>query len=134
MLSRVRTAIAHQNAMGIYICRSVDQIAPLDEDTEALVTNMVNHLSCVGVDDPIFKATTWPTFIAGAETDNPVHRQWALDRLYEFWNLIPWGYLKTAVEVMQTTWRLRDASGTGDSGTISWIQQLKALERYWLIA
>ncbi|KAL4866241.1 fungal-specific transcription factor domain-containing protein [Aspergillus spectabilis] len=112
-LSRVHTALAHQNAMRIYICRSVDHIAPLGEDTEALVTNMVCHLSFVGVDDPIFKATSWPTFIAGAETDNPVYRQWALDRLHEFWNLSPWGYLKTAVEVMQTTWRLRDASGRG---------------------
>ncbi|KAL4883157.1 fungal-specific transcription factor domain-containing protein [Aspergillus karnatakaensis] len=132
-LSRIHTALAHQSAVRIYICRSVDQIAPLGEDTEALVDNIVTHLSAVGVDDPIYKATSWPTFIAGAETDNPVLRRWAMDRLQVFYNLIPWGYVKTAGEVMQTTWRLRDAGGDC-SRSASWIQEIKALERYWLIA
>ncbi|KAL4921338.1 fungal-specific transcription factor domain-containing protein [Aspergillus aurantiobrunneus] len=134
-LSRIHTALAHQNAVRIYICRSVDQISSssaVGEDTEALVTSIITHLSLVGVTDPIFKATSWPTFIAGAETDNPVYRRWAVERLREFWHLIPWGYLKTAVEVMQTTWRLRDGGGEIEKG--SWIQQLKGLERYWLIA
>ncbi|KAL4909578.1 hypothetical protein BDW74DRAFT_174780 [Aspergillus multicolor] len=142
-LSRMHTALAHQNAVLIYITRSVDTIASPEillgegEDTERLVTNIITHLSLVGSADPIFVATTWPTFIAGAETDNPVYRRWALERLSEFWNLMPWGYVRTAMEVMRTTWRLRDqgaANGQGEPGRTSWIQQLRGLERYWLIA
>ncbi|KAL5044591.1 hypothetical protein BDW71DRAFT_185835 [Aspergillus fruticulosus] len=141
-LSRVHTALAHQNALLTYICRSVDSIASptaLGENTDTLVTNIITHLSLVGSTDPMFVATTWPTFIAGAETDNPVYRRWAVDRLAEFWSLMPWGYVRTAMEVMETTWRLRDEAGPRDKaeGLVrreSWIQQLKGLERYWLIA
>ncbi|KAL4754378.1 hypothetical protein BDW72DRAFT_190240 [Aspergillus terricola var. indicus] len=141
-LSRIHAALAHQNALLTYICRSVDSIASpaaLGENTETLVTNIITHLSFVGSTDPIFVATTWPTFIAGAETDNPVYRRWAVDRLAEFWRLMPWGYVRTAIEVMETTWRLRDeARARVRAGEVlkreSWIQQLKELERYWLIA
>ncbi|KAL4978294.1 hypothetical protein BDW66DRAFT_158371 [Aspergillus desertorum] len=141
-LSRVHTALAHQNALLTYICRSVDGIAPpaaLGEDTDTLVANIITHLSLVGPADPIFVTTTWPTFIAGAETDNPAYRRWALDRLAEFWIRMPWGYVRTAMEVMRTTWRWRDeARGRGRAVSAakreSWIQQLKGLERYWLIA
>ncbi|KAL4928804.1 transcription factor domain-containing protein [Aspergillus undulatus] len=157
--SRIHTALAHQNAVKIYICRAVDvgtnTTSPssssmlLGEDPNRLVTNIITHLSLVPPSDPIFKATSWPTFIAGAETDNPVYRRWAAERLDEFWNLIPWGYVRTAGEVMRTTWRLRDeaSGGEGDGGgggglsgngkrrgRGSWVQQLKGLERYWLIA
>ncbi|KAL4770698.1 fungal-specific transcription factor domain-containing protein [Aspergillus nidulans var. acristatus] len=141
-LSRIHTALAHQNALLTYICRSVDSIVSptaLGESTETLVTNIVTHLSFVGSTDPVFVATTWPTFIAGAETDNPVYRRWAVDRLAEFWSLMPWGYVRTAIEAMETTWRLRDEAGArgragGGLKRESWIQQLKELEKYWLIA
>ncbi|KAL6234369.1 hypothetical protein BDW75DRAFT_231214 [Aspergillus navahoensis] len=129
-LSRVHTAPVHQNALLTYICRSVDSIASptaLGENTDTLVTNIITHLSFVASTDPIFVATTWPTFIAGAETDNPVYRRWAVDRLAEFWSLVG------------TAWRLRDEAGAGDraEGAVkreSWIQQLKELKKYWLIA
>lgn len=134
-LSRIHTALAHQNAVRIYILRSVEQISPSPVaglcETESLVTEIVTHLSLVGLTDPIFKATSWPTFIAGAETDDVVYREWAVTRLREFWNLIPWGYLRTEEEVMRKAWRLRDGQG---ERKMSWIQQLKGMERHWLIA
>ncbi|KAL4946465.1 hypothetical protein BDV06DRAFT_122439 [Aspergillus oleicola] len=137
-LSRIHTALAHENAVQIYIIRSVDCLASssLNEDTEALVTRIIEHLSLVPMTDPIFKATCWPAFIAGAETDNPVYRRWATERLRQFWELIPWGYVRTAGEVMRTTWKLRDGSGNSgaESKKGSWVQQLKGLEKYWLIA
>ncbi|KAI9370024.1 fungal-specific transcription factor domain-containing protein [Aspergillus egyptiacus] len=131
--SRIHVALAHQNAVAIYICRSVDRIASLVPDTETLVTNVVRHLSAVGVDDPMFKGTSWPTFIAGVETDDPERREWALCRLREFWNLLPWGYLTMAVEVMVMTWRVRDMDRDGRREG-NWIQVLKGLGRYPLIA
>lgn len=138
-LSRIHTALAHQNAVRIYILRSVEQISPssgagvglCEGETEGLVTEIITHLSLVGLTDPIFKATSWPTFIAGAETDNVVYREWAVNRLREFWNLIPWGYLRTEEEVMRKAWRLRDGQPDKEG---SWIQQLKGVERHWLIA
>ncbi|CEL09339.1 hypothetical protein ASPCAL12477 [Aspergillus calidoustus] len=108
--SRIHTALAHQAALQIYILRSVDghglpppvssfsstanNTDPTDlppnprrENTfngdpspSSLVHTVVSHLSHVGVSDPLFKATCWPTFIAGAETDDPVYREWALER------------------------------------------------------
>ncbi|KAL2807831.1 fungal-specific transcription factor domain-containing protein [Aspergillus granulosus] len=141
--SRIHIALAHRAAVQIYIIRSVDGL-PLDPSpyigntTEVLVSSIVTHLSHIGISDPMFKATCWPTFIAGAETDNPAYRQWAVGRLREFWSLIPWGYIRTAVEVMRTSWEVGDLNGDGDGdGGMkrgrSWIQGLKALERGWLI-
>ncbi|KAL4954356.1 fungal-specific transcription factor domain-containing protein [Aspergillus filifer] len=138
-LSRIHTALAHKNAVQIYIIRSVDCLATLHVNTEALVAGIIENLSLVPMTDPIFKATCWPAFISGAETDNPVYRQWAQDRLREFWELIPWGYVRTAGDVMKTTWKLRDAAvqTTADGAARrkgSWVQQLKGLKKYWLIA
>ncbi|KAL4966140.1 Zn(II)2Cys6 transcription factor [Aspergillus stella-maris] len=138
-LSRIHTALAHKNAVQIYIIRSVDCLASMTEITESLVAGIIENLSLVPITDPVFKATCWPAFIAGAETDNPVYRRWAQDRLREFWELIPWGYVRTAGDVMMTTWRLRDAAGrTGEDNVGkrkgSWVQQLKGLQKYWLIA
>ncbi|KAL2847583.1 fungal-specific transcription factor domain-containing protein [Aspergillus pseudodeflectus] len=87
----------------------------LDKDPSALVHTVVYHLSHVGVSDPLFKATCWPTFIAGAETDDPVYREWAVERLRQFWALIPWGYIRTAVEVMRMSWAVRDTGADGDA-------------------
>ncbi|KAE8405969.1 fungal-specific transcription factor domain-containing protein [Aspergillus pseudonomiae] len=128
--NRIHTGLAHQNAVCIYIYRSITHY-PADMNSEALVTEIIHHLSFVDPKDPLSKATSWPTFIAGAETDNPVYRQWALDRLNRLWNVLPWGYVQTAVEVMQMAWRLRDESGLHSTG---WVQQLKALGNHWLIA
>ncbi|KAE8308067.1 fungal-specific transcription factor domain-containing protein [Aspergillus transmontanensis] len=131
--NRIHTALAHQNAVCIYIYRSIAYY-PADMDSEALVTEIIHHLSFIDPKDPLSKATSWPTFVAGAETDNPVYRQWALDRLSLLWNVLPWGYVQTAVEVMQMAWRLRDKSGTDYIGVSGWVQQLKALGNHWLIA
>ncbi|KAE8322431.1 fungal-specific transcription factor domain-containing protein [Aspergillus sergii] len=131
--NRIHTALAHQNAVCIYIYRSITHY-PADMDSEALVTEIIYHLSFIDPKDPLSKATSWPTFIAGAETDSPVYRQWALDRLSLLWNVLPWGYVQTAVEVMQMAWRLRDESGTDSRGVSGWVQQLKASGNHWLIA
>ncbi|BAE58438.1 unnamed protein product [Aspergillus oryzae RIB40] len=85
-------------------------------DSETLVTEIIHHLSFIDPKDPLSKATSWPTFIAGAETDNPVYRQWALDRLSLLWNVLPWGYVQTAVEVMRMAWRLRDEANSDIMG------------------
>ncbi|KAL2825252.1 fungal-specific transcription factor domain-containing protein [Aspergillus pseudoustus] len=149
--SRIHTALAHRAAVQIYIIRSVDGLPSpacvslsdsrasdaqiLNQGTENLVSTIISHLSQISSSDPMFKATCWPTFIAGAETDDPVYREWALQRLREFWWLIPWGYIRTAVEVMRTSWGIRDsfAERGGGFAARGWVQGLKALERGWLI-
>ncbi|KAE8137730.1 fungal-specific transcription factor domain-containing protein [Aspergillus pseudotamarii] len=131
--NRIHTALAHQNAVCIYIYRSITHPPP-DMNSDALVTEIIYHLSFIDPKDPLSKATSWPTFIAGAETDNPVYRQWALDRLSLLWNVLPWGYVQTAVEVMQMAWRLRDKSGPDSTGVGGWVQQLKVSGNHWLIA
>ncbi|KAE8383814.1 fungal-specific transcription factor domain-containing protein [Aspergillus bertholletiae] len=131
--NRIHTALAHQRAVCIYIYRSIAH-PPGDMSPELLVTEIVYHLSFIDPKDPLSKATSWPTFIAGVETDNPVYRQWALDRLNRLWNVLPWGYVQTAVEVMQMAWTLRDRPAPDSMGAGGWVQQLKALGNHWLIA
>ncbi|KAI9037684.1 uncharacterized protein KD926_000100 [Aspergillus affinis] len=134
MVRRMHTASAHQDAVRIYICRSVGDLDLLGFDIERLVENIIHHLSFLDAEDPLFKATAWPTFIAGAETNNHAHRQWALERLDQLWSAMPWGYVQTANEVMRMAWGLREKSPSGAALQAGWIHQLKSLGNHWLIA
>lgn len=133
-VTRIHTASAHQNAVRIYTCRSVGDLDLLGFEIERLVENIIHHLSFLDAEDPLFKATAWPTFIAGAETNNPTHRQWALDRFDHLWSAMPWGYVQTANEVMQLAWSLRDRCLSDATLQIGWIHQLKNMQKHWLIA
>ncbi|PLB44098.1 hypothetical protein P170DRAFT_392122 [Aspergillus steynii IBT 23096] len=131
--TRIHTASAHKNAVRIYTCRSVGDLDLLGYDIERLVQNIVCDLSFLDAQDPLFKATAWPTFIAGAETNNSMYRQWAMDRLNCLWSAMPWGYVQTANEVMQIAWKLRDQPSVVALQP-GWINQLKGLGKHWLIA
>ncbi|KAF7591674.1 hypothetical protein BBP40_001252 [Aspergillus hancockii] len=103
---RLHTALAHQNAKAL---------SP---------THLIHHLPFIDPRDSLVKATSWTTFIAGAETDNLEYRQWALDRLNRLWSVLPWGYVQTAVEVMQMAWYLRDTSVLDHAETVGWVEPL----------
>jgi len=66
-------------AVCIYITRAASlssQAADLDDDLESLVSYVIHHLSSITYDGGLFKATSWPTFIAGAETKDLASQEW----------------------------------------------------------
>lgn len=127
--SRVHLASAHRSAACLYILQALPLIrAVRPVDTDVLVGDILNNLACVGEDDPYFKASSWPTFIAGAETQDPEKRTWSLKRLLAIWEICPWGYLFTAIEMLKATWALHDGNRDIMGGTnVNWLQGLRRL-------
>lgn len=133
--SRVHVASAHRSAACLYIIQAFPLVRTLRPvDTDFLVGDILSHLAQIGEDDPYFKATSWPTFIAGAETRDPEKRTWSLKRLLTIWEIIPWGYIFTAIEMLKATWGLQDAGGRNqDDEGVNWLRDLRGMGFDYLI-
>ncbi|KAG6116958.1 hypothetical protein E4U13_001476 [Claviceps humidiphila] len=130
--SRVHAGSAHRLAACLYILQAIPSLAEIanhDEVVRRLSDNIIEHLSCISDEDPNFKATTWPTFIAGAEARDPPRRDWVMNRLKRLVVSCPWGFLYTAMDTLQSIW---DLDGKV-MATKSWVQLLKDPDLNFLI-
>ncbi|PNY26012.1 Uncharacterized protein TCAP_04052 [Tolypocladium capitatum] len=130
--SRIHAGSAHRLASCLYIHQAIPSLGAIkghDEVAEALGRDILRHLSSIPDDDPNFKATTWPTFIAGAEARSRERREWVMDRLQRLVVSCPWGFLYTAMDTLQVIWSL---GGQGKGGR-SWVQTLKDPDLNFLI-
>lgn len=124
--SRIHIASAHRSAVCLYILQALPLVrAVRPVDTEFLVGDILGNLGQISVDDPYYKATSWPTFIAGAETRDNEKRTWAMKRLLGIWETCPWGYLFTAIELLKAAWELQDSQGSNGEIGSNWLQGLK---------
>jgi hypothetical protein len=136
--SRSHVASAHRSATCLYILQALPATrshSPVGRDE--LVSDIVSHLSHIDERNPHFKATAWPAFVAGAETQDDNTRQWLMRRLLAAWEVCPWGYIFTAVDMLQRMWRVQgsEAQGQGEEeedavvgGRVSGLRQLWAME------
>jgi hypothetical protein len=128
--SREHIASAHRSATCLYILQALPPIrAASPDNSDELVNNIVTHLAFISEHNPHFKATAWPSFVAGAETRDSAQREWLLQRLLAVWGVCPWGYIFTAVEMRRKTWALRDARTVAeeDFGRVSGFRELWAM-------
>ena len=134
MESRVHVASAHRSAACLYILQALPlarAVRPVD--TDVLVDDILGHLAHLQEADVYFKATSWPTFIAGAETRDAEKRTWAMTRLFAIWNICSWGYIFTAIEMLKATWQMQDTAsarstseqGMSGSSSVNWLQGLR---------
>lgn len=109
---------------------------------ESLVTEIVSHLSVIRRDNALFTATTWPAFIAGAETDSLVIQNWVKARFEELWLEEPWGVIKGALGVLESIWKNRkveviDTKQFGltkrENSNGAWLEELRNNNVNWLI-
>ncbi|PFH55797.1 hypothetical protein XA68_17610 [Ophiocordyceps unilateralis] len=131
MESRVHVASAHRSAACLYILQVMPPVrATPPVDAELLVSDILGHLAQIGNDDPYFKATSWPAFIAGVETREAEKRTWTLKRLLAIWGICSWGYIFAAIEMLNATWAMQDRADGGEDGAalrsdVNWLQGLK---------
>lgn len=141
---RTHVAAAHQAAVCIYLSRVVLSLCPeikLPRDPESLVTEVIDHISMIDQTDPLFTATAWPAFVAGAETYDHSRQEWAVRHFQELWKVEPWGLIKGALKVLSTIWKSRDAIANGlkvpsrehERAGDNWITKLRASGVDWLI-
>jgi hypothetical protein len=76
--------------------------ADVQGDLEPLVSDIIHHLSFVTSDSELFKATSWPTFVAGADARDFGQQAWVMARLQELWECLPctMGYVRSAMEIL----------------------------------
>ncbi|KAK0647190.1 fungal-specific transcription factor domain-containing protein [Cercophora newfieldiana] len=131
--ARVSIASAHRAAACLYIALIMPapdggepvSISPIYDE---LVAQILQNLSNVPIEHVLLKGTVWPTFMAGAQTDNLGWREDCLKRLDAVWttntHVCPWGYVRTAMEMLQQIWRSKEADYEG-KGRGNWLHQLR---------
>lgn len=138
---RLHVASAHRAAVCIYLYRLLlflDLSAQLALSLDSLVSEAIDHMACIRQSDALFTATTWPAFIAGAETNDPQKRAWAAQRFSELWEVEPWGTIRGALGVLREIWseRGRDEACDGRAvgcGHSDWVIGLREKGVDWLI-
>jgi hypothetical protein len=143
---RTMIARAHKAAVTIYLSRLLISLYPTTKpscDFEALVTGVLDNISCIDINSALFTATTWPTFVAGAQTTLLKRQHWVAKRFRERWEVEPWGLLQGVRETLETIWALKRVSAE-DASTLSpverkmrvdgdWVQYLRETGVDWLI-
>ncbi|KUI54485.1 Acriflavine sensitivity control protein acr-2 [Cytospora mali] len=134
---RVSMASAHRVATCLYIVLAVPDVMDHRPDlvnvnsVESLTREVLHHLAFVPVDHALAKGLIWPTFMAGAQTEDLASRQWCLGRMQRIWQstpwICPWGYIESAINMLQRVWETRDRKlKEGNRGGMNWLQELKA--------
>lgn len=141
--ARVAIADAHRAATCLYILLAVpdlelDASCGQDITAEAQTRKVLKHLASVPIEHALAKGLIWPTFMVGAQTDDPEGRQWCLGRLQKIWVaspfICPWGYIETAMAMMQRVWESKDAKvKLGGYTGMNWLQELKGFPDHALI-
>ncbi|KAF5529830.1 acriflavine sensitivity control ACR-2 [Fusarium mexicanum] len=121
--SRIHTGYTHQMACCLYIMYAVPSVRSfLPESTEQdLEHGLIFHLRHITDEDPNFKTSFWPTFIAGAQTSDPSQQAWIMDRMKRQSRLFPWGFLYTAMDTLDLIWRQRANAPDG----LNWLEILR---------
>lgn len=129
--SRIHTGYTHQMACCLYIMYAIPSVRSfLPENTEQdLEHGLIFHLHHITDEDPNFKTSFWPTFIAGAQTSDHGQQAWIMDRMRRQSRLFPWGFLYTAMETLKLIWRERAKAPNG----LNWLEILRSPEVSFLI-
>lgn len=141
--SREHMASAHRAAACAYLSMAIPGSFSGEEDFAA---DIYSHLQLVSEADMLFKGSVWPTFILGAQTADQEIRAWVERRLQSFWlSTCPWGYVKTALEILQALWLFQEGLYSvtstdwpsppekGRSSRWNWLSQLKMLDMEYLV-
>jgi len=134
--ARVSVALAHRATACMYILLAVPEAAPSPESVDLLVQEALSHMAVVPLNHVHLKGTIWPTFMVGAQTDDPAQRAWCAGRMEAIWErnpwICPWGYIRTAVQMMYQLWDARDREPPGPWRR-NWLLELKSMREKCLI-
>jgi len=139
--ARVWLGSAHRAAACLYVLLAIPETAQVGTMPRAddLCLEIVGHLAMIPDDHVLLKGTAWPTFIAGAHTDEPETRKWCIERLTAVWRanewVCHWGYVQTATQMLLDVWAAKEtARRRGEDMTDrNWLQELKLRRGDFLI-
>lgn len=127
--AKKHVASAHRSAGCLYIMHVIPSLALEDSSfsvsVDDLVADAIHHLSSIDKSDPHFKGTTWPTFMAGLHVRDKARRQWVRNHLDSVWEICPWGYILTAKQLLEDSWKYLDEA-VEELGSWGALQKLRA--------
>jgi hypothetical protein len=137
---RIRIAAAHRSAVCIYLARVLPSTNPLIDPSSGtalvnlteLANDVVHQISHLKPGDALFKSICWPLFLAGAESRDPVQREWIMNTLDELYSTMFWGYLHTSKRVLEAIWKYLDQAAEGEENC--WVEEVKDFGNEILIA
>lgn len=129
--SRVNAGSSHRIAACLYIVQAIEPVYDIVGPELALEFDqqLFEQLARIPEEDSNFKATSWPTFIAGASAKTCERRVWVMERFKKLLSTSPWGFLYTAMETLPALWRLDNSGKEGRT----WVQTLKGPELNFLM-
>ncbi|KAF2867580.1 fungal-specific transcription factor domain-containing protein [Massariosphaeria phaeospora] len=137
---RVRIASAHRSAVCIYLARVLPCNNPLLDagsgsalvSLTGLAEDIVHHISYIQPGDTMFKSISWPLFLAGAECEDPAQREWIMNTLDAFYDVMYWGYINTVKKVLEAIWNCKAKAAAGADNC--WVDDVKEMGTEILIA
>jgi hypothetical protein len=126
---RVHLASAYKSAVLIYTIRALRPYPhahsfPIAEH----VSNIIDHLANIPADDPFLKCILWPTFIAGAESEDEERREAVKSLFQPFWLVFRSNNASNALAVLEQIWRkVDDGKAAGEqeeNGKKNWSDYL----------
>lgn len=140
--TRVSLASAHRAAACLYAALVVPGVSMMHLDghhvLDFLLQELFTHLRAIPIDHALAKGVIWPTFMAGAQAKDAPNRQWCLQRMQTMWYstpwICPWGYIESAISMMQDVWNARDQKERdGGFNDLNWLQELRGMKGHCLI-
>jgi hypothetical protein len=137
---RIRIAAAHRSAVCIYLARVLPSTNPLIDpmsgtaivNLTALADDVVHQISYLRPGDALYKSICWPLFLAGAESRDPIQREWIMNTLDKLYGIMFWGYLHTSKRVLEAIWKYLDQAKDGEENC--WVEEVKDFGNEILIA
>ncbi|RDW76633.1 Zn(II)2Cys6 transcription factor [Aspergillus mulundensis] len=114
---RYHVGSAYKAAAALYVSQIISEShgyacdhLPTPEQRHELVDTILQHVSQIPRDNPLFKSTIWPILIAGAETTNPHDRAKVLLHWKELSRVVPWQSTVKAEQALKEIWTRIDAA------------------------
>ncbi|KAL4899494.1 fungal-specific transcription factor domain-containing protein [Aspergillus multicolor] len=137
---RCHVGSAYKAAAALYVSQVISESheyscnhLPTPEQRRELVTTVLHHAFHIPCDNPLFKSTIWPVFIAGAETTNPHDRTKVLLHWKELSRVVPWQSTVTAEQALKEIWARVDAASLVAESELEMTTQWKWLAEFQTI-
>ncbi|KAK3076026.1 hypothetical protein LTS18_013940, partial [Coniosporium uncinatum] len=131
--ARTRVGAAYKTGVTIFTAR-LSRLTVNNSQMSDLASRIISHLSRIAPEKALFKATCWPTFVAGAETYDLMERAWVIQRLHAYFSHFMYANARSAITLLHGIWEAADRHYATDTiGTeFNWIDEVEKMGADWL--
>jgi len=131
--SRAHVGTAYKLGVTIFTTR-LSRVNVDDSQMTGLASRIISCLSHITPEIALFKATCWPTFVAGAESYDLGERAWVTQRLHAYLFHFMYANARSAITLLHGIWQAADRHRTfGTIGTeFNWIDEVEKMGADWL--